>query len=61
LLADAVKRTLQAAHTVGIRALVLHALSERAKRFYERHGFRNAPTDPMDLMITMEEAAAALT
>lgn len=57
LLADAVRRALQAADAVGVRALVLHALSERAKQFYEKHGFRSSPTDPMDLMITLEEAA----
>ena len=61
LLSDAVRRTLGAADTIGVRALVLHALSERAKAFYERHGFRPSPTDPMDLMITLEEAASVLS
>lgn len=61
LLADAVRRTLGAADTIGVRALVLHALSERAKAFYERHGFRQSPTDPMDLTITLEEAANLLS
>lgn len=60
LLADAVRRTLQAASTIGVRALVVHALSDRAMQFYERNGFRNSPTDPMDLMIGLEEAAKLL-
>ena len=60
LLADAIKRTLQAADFIGIRALVVHALSGSAKRFYERHGSRSSLTDPMDLMITLREAAAIL-
>jgi GNAT superfamily N-acetyltransferase len=61
LLADAVKRTLQAAAIVGIRALVVHALSEEAKRFYEQFGFQPSPTDPMDLMITLNDAHANLS
>ena len=60
LLADSVRRTLQAATTVGIRALVVHALSEGARQFYERHGFRSSPTDPMDLMISLKEAGEIL-
>ena len=61
LLADAVKRTLQAADIAGIRALVVHALSEEAKQFYERFGFQSSPTDPLDLMITLKDAQANLT
>lgn len=60
LLADAVKRTLQAAEIAGIRAFVVHALSEEAKQFYERFGFQPSPTDPMDLMITLKDAQANL-
>jgi len=60
LLADALKRTLAAADTIGVRGMVLHALSESAKRFYERHGFRSSPTDPMDLMVSLREAAGML-
>ena len=54
LLADAVKRTLQAADIAGVRAFVVHALSEEAKQFYERFGFQPSPTDPMDLMMTLK-------
>ncbi len=61
LLADAVRRTLQAADIAGIRAFVVHALSDEAKRFYERLGFQSSPTDPMDLMITLTDAKAHLS
>lgn len=61
LLADAVKRTLQAADIAGIRAFVVHALSDEAKQFYERFGFQPSPTDPMDLMITLKDAQANLS
>lgn len=52
LLRDAILRTLQAAELGGIRAILVHAISEETKRFYERHGFVASPVDPMMLMIT---------
>jgi GNAT superfamily N-acetyltransferase len=60
LLRDAVLRTLQAAEIAGIRAILVHAISERAKRFYEKSGFVSSPLDPMTLMITVAEARRAL-
>jgi GNAT superfamily N-acetyltransferase len=60
LLRDAVLRTLQAAEIAGIRAILVHAISESAKRFYEKSGFIPSPIDPMTLMITVAEAAKAL-
>jgi GNAT superfamily N-acetyltransferase len=39
LLRDAVLRTVQAAEIAGIRAILVHAISEPAKRFYEGCGF----------------------
>lgn len=60
LLRDAVLRTLQAAEIGGIRAILVHAISEDAKRFYERHGFSVSPVDPMTLMITIADAEKAL-
>jgi GNAT superfamily N-acetyltransferase len=61
LLRDAVLRTLQAAEIGGIRAILVEAISEDAKRFYERHGFRPSPIDPMVLMITVADARKALS
>lgn len=61
LLRDAVLRTMQAAEIAGIRAILVHAISERAKRFYEKHGFIPSPVDPMTLMITTAEAVRILT
>ncbi len=60
LLRDAVLRTLQAAEIAGIRAILVHALSETAKRFYEKCGFVASPVDPMTLMVTISEAAHTL-
>ncbi len=59
LLRDAVLRTLQAADIAGIRAILVHAISERARQFYEERGFITSPMDPMTLMITVSEALKA--
>ena len=56
LLCDAVRRTLQAAEIAGIRAILVHAISEAAKRYYENFGFVASPVDPMTVMITVAEA-----
>ena len=61
LLRDAVLRTLQAADIAGIRAMLVHAISEDAKRFYERCGFQPSPVDPMTLMITIRDARQAFS
>ena len=60
LLRDAVLRTVQAAEIAGIRAILVHAISESAKQFYERSGFIPSLVDPMTLMITVVDAANAL-
>jgi len=41
--------------------VLVHAISEDAKRFYERCGFQPSPVAPMTLMITLRDAAKALT
>jgi GNAT superfamily N-acetyltransferase len=61
LLRDAVLRTLQAAEIGGIRAILVHAIWENAKRFYERYGFSVPLTDPMTLMITTADAKKVLS
>jgi len=60
LLRDAVLRTVQAAEIAGIRAILVHALSDAAKRFYQSHGFIASPIDPMTVMITVAEAVKTL-
>jgi GNAT superfamily N-acetyltransferase len=60
LLRDAVQRTMQAANIAGIRTILVHAISETVKRFYERYGFVASPVDPMTVMITVAEAARIL-
>jgi GNAT superfamily N-acetyltransferase len=55
LLRDAMQRTLQAAEIAGIRAFVVHAKDEGAKRFYEHFDFAPSPTDPMHLFVLLKD------
>jgi GNAT superfamily N-acetyltransferase len=43
LLRDAILRTTHAAGIAGVRAILVHALSEAARRFYEDRGFIPSP------------------
>lgn len=54
LLKDAFVRTAQAAGILGIRGLLVHAISEGAKSFYEHHGFIASPTQPMTLILSLK-------
>jgi GNAT superfamily N-acetyltransferase len=60
LLRDAVLRTVQAAEIAGIRAILVHAISEPAKRFYEGCGFMASPIDPLTVVLTVAEAGKIL-
>jgi GNAT superfamily N-acetyltransferase len=55
LLRDSVLRTRQAADIVGIRAMLVHAISPESKRFYERYGFTPSPVDPLTLMLSLAD------
>jgi GNAT superfamily N-acetyltransferase len=59
LLRDTLLRTLGAAEVARCRAILLHAISEDAKRFYLRHGFAESPLDPMTLMISLADVEKA--
>ncbi len=53
ILQDAVLRTHQAAAILGIRGILVHALSDDAKRFYERYGFTAGSANPMTLVMSI--------
>jgi len=57
LLKDAVLRTLSVSQHAGVRALLVHALSDDAKRFYIHNGFLESPIDPMTLVLSLKDAA----
>lgn len=53
LLKDVLQRSLQVAEQVGVRALVVQAMSESAREFYLHHGFLVSPIDDMKLMMPL--------
>lgn len=61
MLKDAIQRTIIVAEQAGIRALLVHALTDKAKNFYQHWGFRESLTNDMTLMITLDEAKKAMT
>ncbi len=59
LVRDAGLRVLHAADTIGIRGLLVHALSDEALAFYLATGFEPSPLDPMTLMVTLSDLRRA--
>lgn len=53
ILRDAVRRTMAVAQEAGVRALLVHALNERARQFYAHYGFEASPVNPMTLMLRL--------
>lgn len=60
LFRDSALRVVNAADAIGIRGMVVHAISERAKDFYQKLGFDPSPGDAMTLMVTLQDLKAAL-
>ena len=60
LFQDAARRVIHASDTIGIRGMLVHALSEDAKAFYLRLGLDESPLDPMTLMVTLADLRAAV-
>lgn len=60
LVRDAAMRLLSAAEILGIRGLLVHAISEDAAIFYQKIGFKPSPSDPMILMVGLNELQNAL-
>lgn len=54
LLRDALIRTVSVACDTGVFAVLVHAMSEQAKRFYLSRGFVQSPLQPMTLMMTLQ-------
>ncbi len=60
LFQDAARRIVRAADAIGIRGMVVHALSDEARAFYLRLGLDESPLDPMTLMATVSDLRAAM-
>lgn len=54
LLKDAISRAMQAASSIGGRALLCHAIDEDAKSFYLKHGFKESPVEPLTVMLSLK-------
>jgi GNAT superfamily N-acetyltransferase len=57
---DAARRVAHAADTIGIRGVVVHAISEEARKFYIALGFDPCPADAMTLVVMLRDIRATL-
>ena len=60
LFVDAAQRVVSAAEIIGIRGLIVHAISEEAAAFYAALGLSATPAEPRTFMITLDELRLAL-
>jgi len=60
LLKDALLRTVQAAEIAGLRAMLVHAKDDSAKRFYEKFGFEPSPIDAYHLFLRLSDIRSTL-
>jgi GNAT superfamily N-acetyltransferase len=60
LLADALRRCAGASEIAGARAVIVHAIDEKAAAFYERHGFLPSPLGELVLLMPIETVRATL-
>jgi GNAT superfamily N-acetyltransferase len=60
MLRDAMLRAVSVASDAGVFAILVHALSEQAKRFYLSRGFVESSVQPMTLFMTIETIRSIL-
>ncbi|MFO1103495.1 MAG: GNAT family N-acetyltransferase [Methylocystis sp.] len=60
LIRDATQRVLQAAETIGIRGVLVHAISTEAAAFYVSLGFEPSPFEALTLMATLSDLRETL-
>jgi GNAT superfamily N-acetyltransferase len=60
LLFDALTRITEAADIVAVRAVMVHAIDEAARRFYEHFGFEPSPLDPFQLLLLLMDVRRAV-
>ena len=60
LFRDAALRVISAADVIGIRGLIVHAISAEAAAFYQALGLGASPQDPLTMMAPLDELRAAL-
>jgi predicted GNAT family N-acyltransferase len=60
LLKDALLRALGISQQVGVRAVIVHAKAGSAAFYQKFAGFAPSPTDPLHLLLPIQDIAAAL-
>jgi GNAT superfamily N-acetyltransferase len=60
LLRDAMMRAITVSEEAGVRLMLVHAVNDEARRFYERFGFEPSPTDDMNLQMIIKDIRASL-
>lgn len=55
LLKDVIVRSVFVASNIAACAIMVHAISDDAKRFYEFHGFQASPLNSMTLFLAMKK------
>jgi GNAT superfamily N-acetyltransferase len=60
LFGDGARRVAHAADAIGIRGIVVHAISDETRKFYVALGFDPCPREPMTLVATLADIRAAL-
>ena len=60
LLVDALGRAAGAVHQAGGRSIVVDAINDTAREFYQHHGFKPIPNNPLRLIMRSSDAAASL-
>lgn len=61
LLKDAMRKAVQASDIAGLRAVWVHSKDQKAKGFYETHGFTASPNEDLHLFFMMKDLKALLT
>ncbi len=60
LMRDVLLRAIQASDIAGLRAVMVHAKDESAKKFYQKIGFVAAPNDEFHLFLKISDIKASL-
>jgi predicted N-acetyltransferase YhbS len=60
LLQDTICRIITASQSIGIAYILVHALDDATKRFYELNGFVSIPEQPLTLFLSVATATKAI-
>lgn len=61
LLRDALLRTIQVSEIAGVKALLVHAISDQAVEFYKKWGFYSSPINSKTLFLSIHQAKSFIT